>query len=145
MLVNCPIGREPLFQQENLKKVKIGIARDEVFTFYYQDNLEALEANNAELVYFSPLHDEEVPDVDGIYIGGGYPEVFGKELEANQTMRTSIKKFHQDERPIYAECGGLMYLTRSINQHKMCDVFPYNSHMTQEASGFKLCYCQGSL
>jgi cobyrinic acid a,c-diamide synthase len=127
-----PDGRESLFQQENKKRVKIGIARDEVFTFYYQDNLESLESNNAVLVYFSPLHDEEVPDVDGIYIGGGYPEVFGKELEANQNMRTSVKKFHQSERPIYAECGGLMYLTRSINQHKMCDVFPYNSHMTKK-------------
>jgi len=127
-----PEGREPLFQQENKKKVKIGIARDEVFTFYYQDNLEALEANQADLVYFSPLHDEEVPDVDGIYIGGGYPEVFGRELETNQSMRRSVKKFHQDERPIYAECGGLMYLTRSINQHQMCDVFGYNSHMTKK-------------
>jgi cobyrinic acid a,c-diamide synthase len=127
-----PDGRESLFKEENKKRVKIGIARDEVFSFYYQDNLESLEANNAELVYFSPLHDEKVPDVDGIYIGGGYPEVFGKELESNQNMRTSIKKFHQSERPLYAECGGLMYLTRSINQHEMCDVFPYNSHMTQK-------------
>ncbi|BDZ70163.1 hypothetical protein GCM10025861_06800 [Methanobacterium petrolearium] len=70
--------------------------------------------------------------MDGIYIGGGYPEIFGRELEANQCMRTSIKKFHQDERPIYAECGGLMYLTRSINQYQMCDVFGYNSHMTKK-------------
>ncbi len=127
-----PEGRKPLFKQENRKKVKIGIARDEVFTFYYQDNLEALEANNAELVYFSPLNDDFVPDVDGIYIGGGYPEVFGKELESNQNMRRSVKLFHNSERPLYAECGGLMYLTRSINQHKMCDVFPYNSHMTKK-------------
>jgi cobyrinic acid a,c-diamide synthase len=127
-----PEGREPLFQQENTKKLKIGIARDEVFTFYYQDNLEALEANNAELVYFSPLNDEQVPDVDGIYIGGGYPEIFARELEANQTMRRSMNKFHQEDHPIYAECGGLMYLTRSINQHEMCDVFGYNSHMTKK-------------
>lgn len=127
-----PEGREPLFQQKNRKKVKIGIARDEVFTFYYQDNLEAMEANNAEMVYFSPLHDQEVPDVDGIYVGGGYPEIFARELEANQNMRQSMNKFHQDERPIYAECGGLMYLSRSINQHQMCDVFGYNSHMTKK-------------
>ncbi|MDY9924116.1 Ni-sirohydrochlorin a,c-diamide synthase [Methanobacterium sp.] len=127
-----PEGREPLFQQENTRKVKIGIARDEVFTFYYQDNLEALESNNAKLVYFSPLHDAEVPDVDGIYIGGGYPEIFARELEANQSMRKSVEKFHQEGRPIYAECGGLMYLTRSINQHQMCDVFGYHSHMTKK-------------
>jgi cobyrinic acid a,c-diamide synthase len=127
-----PMGREPLFQQEHSGRVKMGIARDEVFTFYYQDNLEALESNNADLIYFSPLHDEEVPDVDGIYIGGGYPEIFARELEANQAMRHSLKQFHQEERPIYAECGGLMYLTRSINQHQMCDVFPYDSHMTKK-------------
>lgn len=127
-----PEGREPLFQQEKTRKVKMGIARDEVFTFYYQDNLEALEANNAKLVYFSPLHDEQVPDVDGIYIGGGYPEIFARELEANQNMRSSIRKFHQESKPIYAECGGLMYLTRSINQHQMCDVFGYDSQMTQK-------------
>ena len=129
---SLPEGREPLFQEEGTRKVKMGIARDEVFTFYYQDNLDALEANQAELVFFSPLHDEELPDVDGIYIGGGYPEVFAPELEANQSMRNSVKKFHQEERPIYAECGGLMYLTRSINQHSMCNVFGYNSHMTKK-------------
>jgi len=129
---SLPGDREPLFQEEGNRKVKMGIARDEVFTFYYQDNLEALEANQAELVYFSPLHDEELPDVDGIYIGGGYPEVFARELEANQSMRSSVKKFHQEGRPIYAECGGLMYLTRSINQHSMCEVFNYNSSMTKK-------------
>jgi len=129
---SLPEGREPLFREEGNRKVKMGIARDEVFTFYYQDNLEALEANQAELVFFSPLHDEGLPDVDGIYIGGGYPEVFARELEANQSMRSSVKKFHQEGRPIYAECGGLMYLTRSINQHSMCDVFGYNSSMTKK-------------
>jgi cobyrinic acid a,c-diamide synthase len=125
-----PPGREALWKSGGKKKVKIGVARDEVFTFYYQENLEALEANHADLVYFSPLHHEEVPDVDGIYIGGGYPEIFSRELEANQPMRESMVKFHQEERPIYAECGGLMYLTRSINQHEMCGIFPYPSQMT---------------
>ncbi len=127
-----PEGREPLWKEENRQKVKIGIARDEVFTFYYQENLEALEANQAELVYFSPTHDEEVPDVDGIYIGGGYPEIFAQELESNHTMRESVQKFHQRGRPIYAECGGLMYLSRSINGRDMCNVFPYHSRMTKK-------------
>lgn len=129
---NLPEGREPLFHKESKGNLKIGVAKDEVFTFYYQDNLESLEANNADLIYFSPLHDDEVPDVDAVYIGGGYPEIFAKELAANYSMRTSLKKFHNDIRPIYAECGGLMYLTRSINNHEMCDVFPYQSHMTKK-------------
>lgn len=127
-----PEGREELWKVENSKRVKIGVAMDEVFTFYYRDNLDALEANHADLVYFSPIHDEQIPDVDGLYLGGGYPEIFAGELEANQSMRNSVKKFHQDEKPIYAECGGLMYLTRSINNRKMCDVFDYPSVMTKK-------------
>ena len=127
-----PKGREPLWAEKKSQKVKIGVAKDEVFTFYYQDNLESLEANNADLIYFSPLNDSNVPDVDALYIGGGYPEVFAKELESNQIMRNSINKFHQDGHPIYAECGGLMYLTRSINKYEMCKVFPCHSNMTKK-------------
>ncbi len=127
-----PEGREDLWKVENHKHVKIGVAMDEVFTFYYKDNLDALEANNAKLVYFSPIHDERVPDVDGLYIGGGYPEIFARELESNHKMRTSVRNFHLDGKPIYAECGGLMYLSRSINNYKMCDVFGYPSIMTKK-------------
>lgn len=130
-----PEGREELWRTENKRKVKIGVAMDEVFTFYYAENLEALEANGAQLVYFSPLHDAEVPDVDALYIGGGYPEIFKKELESNHSMRTSVKKFCQDGRPVYAECGGLMYLTRSIDKSSMCGVFPYPSYMTPRVQG----------
>ena len=127
-----PGEREKLWNVKNHQKVRVGVAMDEAFNFYYPENLEAMEANNAELVQFSPLHDEEVPDVDALYIGGGYPEIFEKELESNMTMRRSVKKFHEDERPIYAECGGLMYLTRSINSRKMCNVFNYDSCMTRK-------------
>jgi cobyrinic acid a,c-diamide synthase len=130
-----PEGREDTWHEENRKKVKIGVAMDEVFNFYYTENLEALEANNAEIVTFSPLHDEEVPDVDGIYFGGGYPEIFAKELEQNASIRKSVLKFHNDGNPIYGECGGLMYLTNSINGKKMCKVFNYNSIMTKKVQG----------
>jgi cobyrinic acid a,c-diamide synthase len=130
-----PAEREELWKKENTKRVKIGVAQDEIFTFYYQENLEALEDNHAQIVPFSPYHDEQLPDVDALYIGGGYPEIFSKELEKNYSMRNSIKKFHLDERPIYGECGGLMYLTRSIDGHQMCDVFPYPSLMTDKVQG----------
>lgn len=123
--------REHTWNEGNLKKVKIGVAMDEVFTFYYKENLESLEANNAQIIPFSPLHDEEIPDVDGIYIGGGYPEIFADELESNHTMRESVLKYHKDGNPIYAECGGLMYLSRSINDRAMCGVFNYPSTMTK--------------
>ena len=127
-----PDGREDIWQKENSNKVKIGVALDEIFTFYYKENLEALTDNNAEVVPFSPYHDEELPDVDALYFGGGYPEIFSRELESNRPMRMSVKKFHIDGRPIYAECGGLMYLTRSINHNKMCNVFSFDSIMTKK-------------
>lgn len=130
-----PEGREETWRQENRKKVKIGVAMDEVFNFYYTENLEALKANNAQIVEFSPYKDEEVPDVDGIYFGGGYPEIFAKELESNQSMRRSVLKFYEDGNPIYGECGGLMYLTNSINGNKMCGIFNYESQMTKNVQG----------
>jgi cobyrinic acid a,c-diamide synthase len=126
-----PQGREPIWSDGNKKRVKIGVAADEVFTFYYKENLEALEANNAKIVPFSPLHDNEIPDVDGIYIGGGYPEIFAEGLESNKLMRNSIYKYHNEGNPIYAECGGLMYLSKSINGRDMCNIFNYPSRMTK--------------
>ncbi|MGB9936345.1 MAG: Ni-sirohydrochlorin a,c-diamide synthase [Methanobacterium sp.] len=130
-----PKGREDTWLQENHNKVKIGVAMDEVFNFYYTENLEALKANNAEIIHFSPLKDEEIPEVDALYIGGGYPEIFAKELETNESMRKSVLKFHEDGNPIYGECGGLMYLTNSINGKKMCGIFNYDSKMTKKVQG----------
>jgi cobyrinic acid a,c-diamide synthase len=126
-----PEGREPLWYEGNQKRVKIGVAMDEVFTFYYKENLEALQANNAKIIPFSPLHDPEVPDVDGVYIGGGYPEIFLDGLESNKSMRKSLYKYYNEGNPIYAECGGLMYLSKSINGREMCNVFNYPSRMTK--------------
>ncbi len=94
--------------------IKIGVALDEAFNFYYRDNLELLELAGAELIYFSPVKDKAIPDVDGLYIGGGYPELFGRELEDNISMRESVNQASSEGLPIYAECGGLMYLTREI-------------------------------
>jgi len=90
------------------------VALDEAFNFYYRDNLELLELAGAELVYFSPVNDTTLPDVDALYIGGGYPELFTNELEDNISMREAIKQVSSDGLPIYAECGGLMYLTQEI-------------------------------
>ncbi len=124
-------GREPLWHEGNRKKVKIGVAMDEVFTFYYKENIESLEANCAKIIPFSPLNDEKLPDLDGVYIGGGYPEIFADGLESNESMRKSVLKFHEEGNPIYAECGGLMYLSKSINGTGMCEVFNYPSRMTK--------------
>jgi Ni-sirohydrochlorin a,c-diamide synthase len=96
-------------------KPKIGVALDEAFNFYYQDNIDLLKIAGAEIVYFSPVKDFALPKVDGLYIGGGYPELFAAELEANESMRQDIKMASASGMPIYAECGGLMYLTEKIS------------------------------
>ncbi len=92
----------------------IGVALDEAFNFYYHDNIELLELAGADIKYFSPIHDAHLPKVDGLYIGGGYPELFAAELEANESMRNDIKEASAAGLPIYAECGGLMYLTEKL-------------------------------
>lgn len=96
------------------EKVTIGIALDEAFNFYYHNNLELLELAGAELVRFSPLHDEKLPDVDGLYLGGGYPELFAGELEANESLRRDVLEASRSGMPVYGECGGLMYLTEKL-------------------------------
>ncbi len=96
------------------EKVRIGIARDEAFGFYYPDDLEALQAAGAELIPFSPVRDPELPPVAGLFIGGGFPEYRMHALSANSAMRAAVKAFIEAGGPVYAECGGLMYLCRGL-------------------------------
>lgn len=96
-------------------QTRIAVAMDESFNFYYQDNLDSLRRLGAEIVFFSPVSDKKIPACDGIYIGGGFPEVKGELLQKNYAMKKLIKKYAEDGLPIYAECGGLMYLTKSIS------------------------------
>ena len=108
---------------------RIGLAFDDAFHFYYEDNLRRLESLGATLVRFSPIHDERLPDVDGLYFGGGYPEVHAEALSQNILMRKAIAAFAAAGKPIYGECGGLMYLSNSIRtldgrQHDMVGVIP---------------------
>lgn len=94
------------------KKTRIGVALDEAFCFYYQDNLDVLRNKGAELVFFSPIHDP-LPEVDGYYFGGGYPELYAKALE-NSPCKNALNHAAEQEIPIYGECGGLMWLGRSL-------------------------------
>jgi len=94
--------------------IRIGIARDRAFGFYYADDLDALQAAGAELVPFDALHDIHLPKVDALYIGGGFPEMCAAELQANASLRNAIRQAIESGMPAYAECGGLMYLSRSL-------------------------------
>jgi cobyrinic acid a,c-diamide synthase len=98
-------GIEPL-----LKGVRIGVARDNAFAFLYQANLDLLRELGAELKFFSPLSDEQLPDIDSLYLPGGYPELHLAQLEANQPMAQAIRAHHAAGKPIHAECGGMLYL-----------------------------------
>lgn len=103
---------------------RIGVALDEAFNFYYQDNLETLKMAGAELMYFSPIRDSKIPDgVTALYIGGGYPENYALELSENVSMKESIRGFIETDGIVYAECGGFMYLLDSIDGYKMTGVF----------------------
>lgn len=110
------------------EKVKIGIAQDRAFGFYYADDLEALVAAGAEIIPFDTTQDARLPQVDALFIGGGFPEVFAAELEANSSMRTDIREAIESGMPVYAECGGLMYLARQISYkgstHAMVGAIP---------------------
>jgi cobyrinic acid a,c-diamide synthase len=95
-------------------RCRIAIAYDDAFHFYYEDNLRRLEELGVELIRFAPTRDRVLPEADGLYLGGGYPEVMVRQLSSNSGMLQGIRRFAADGHPIYAECGGLMYLSEGI-------------------------------
>ncbi len=111
-----------------LNNVRIGVMLDRVFTFYYPENLEALRQDGAELVFVDSLRDQKLPDINGLYIGGGFPELFLESLEANVNLRHEIAEAIIDGLPVYAECAGLMYLCHGIRQkgrlYQMVGIIP---------------------
>ncbi len=131
-------GSLPHARTEKNKKasITIGVALDKSFNFYYYDNLDALRRQGAHIEFFSPISDHSPPQCCGLYIGGGFPEVLGQPLEKNHAMKNSIKKLAQQGMPIYGECGGLMYLTKSIEygnkKYKMIGLFDAETSMEKK-------------
>ena len=134
-LAPAPLEPIPAPPASPASVVRLGVARDQAFCFYYPDNLEWLENFGAEIVPFSPLADADLPpDLHGLYLGGGYPELGAPQLSANQAMRRIIRERAAAGLPIYAECGGLMYLGQEISdlegkRHPMAGVLPMSVRM----------------
>ena len=130
----APVEAPPLRgERPAAPRARVGVARDEAFQFYYAENLEMLRAAGAELIFWSPLAGE-LPDVDGLYFGGGYPELHAARLARNVAARETLRRFAAAGRPIYAECGGLMYLAETLEDpdggaHPMVGVLPTTVRM----------------
>ena len=128
-------------------RVRLGVARDKAFSFYYPDNLELLEHAGAELRYFSPLEDQTLPEgLDGLYLGGGFPEIFAERLETNAALRHGIREVLQNDMPAFAECGGMLYLcsgltipgreTSPARRYAMVGFFPHEAEMADRLQPF---------
>ncbi len=135
-----PLGEDTAFRpisaaDSGQEKVRIGVARDAAFCFYYEDNIDLLRAAGADLVFFSPLEDSHLPPgLQGLYLGGGYPELHARQLSANQAMHNQIRTFAKAGQPIYAECGGFMYLCQAIidleeAEFPMIGLYPFRTRM----------------
>jgi len=118
---------------------KIGIIKDSAFQFYYPENIDALVAASAETVFISPLTTNKIPPVDALYIGGGFPETHAKELSENEQFRNELKALAEDGLPIYAECGGLMYLGEELvlddKSYQMAGVLPVVFGLSKKPQG----------
>jgi cobyrinic acid a,c-diamide synthase len=132
-------GSKPFLEQQDRRIKRVAIANDKAFSFYYHANRMALQDAGAEIIEFSPLADREVPEADLLYVGGGYPELYRRDLEANAAMRASVKRFIESGKKFYAECGGLMYLAQSIEGAKMVGILPIDIEMTDRLIDFGYC------
>lgn len=147
-----PVERGVAHERAQIR-TRVAVARDAAFCFYYEDNLDLLRAAGAEIVFFSPLYDERLPEGSaGLYLGGGYPELYAAQLATNGAMRAAIRSAVDDDLPTYAECGGLMVLTESITDlegetHPMVGVLPGRAQMKQRLTmGYRrVTACQDTL
>ncbi|HEY3419559.1 MAG TPA: cobyrinate a,c-diamide synthase [Methanomassiliicoccales archaeon] len=137
----------PFPEAEN-RGVRIGVPRDSAYSFYYQENLESLQAAGAELVMFSPLKGDTLPDADGYYLGGGYPEMHLETLSANRDFLDGIEAKSSEGCTIYGECGGMMTLCRSISngaaKGRMAGVFDHDAVLTEQRQGLSYVISEGT-
>jgi len=134
-------GTLPAFPN-TVDRIRIGVARDPAFSFYYEDNLDLLQQNGADLVPFSPMHDQTLPEsLDALYLGGGYPELYTAQISGNTAMLAAVHDFVESGRPVYAECGGMIFLSRQITlrdgtSHRLAGILPFDIEMTDKLVNF---------
>ena len=145
LIAPCLAAHGRAEQQTTAGGPVIAVARDEVFSFTYEDNLDLLRAAGAEIAFFSPLHDHALPlNATGVILSGGFPELYASQLAENVGMRQALHEAHTQQMPIYAECGGLMYLTQAIvdldgREHPMVGLLPGRSVMSGKLTlGYRL-------
>ena len=135
-------GESSPVERDQKASVRIGVARDRAFSFYYEDNFDLLRQSGAEIIAFSPLNDAELPpDLDALYLGGGYPELHAEALSRNTSMLAEIRAFAETGKPLYAECGGMIYLSQSLtlldgHSYSMANVLPQKFEMTARLVNF---------
>ncbi|MHB8809264.1 MAG: cobyrinate a,c-diamide synthase [Desulfobulbaceae bacterium] len=140
MVRNADNSGGEIYHRKDVKetrKFKLAVAYDKAFSFYYEDNLDLLRDAGAEIVQFSPLADQAIPDANAVYIGGGYPELHAAALSRNSSLLSSIRAWVDAGKPMYAECGGLMYLSQGIRDFDnalfaMAGVFPFETRMMKK-------------
>ncbi len=140
-------GEKDAVVQKRESRVRIGYIWDKAFSFYYDDNLRDLRQAGAELVPISTFTDKKLPEIDGLYIGGGFPEVYPSEISENRSLLNDIKEFSLAGKPVYAECGGMMLIARCINisgeSYEMAGVLPFGVEMKRIMQGHG--YFEGTL
>lgn len=135
-------AHKPGTMKPRRETVRIGVARDPAFSFYYEDNLDLLRQCGAEIVPFSPLREQELPkELDALYLGGGYPELYAEQLSGNRAMLAAVRQFAASGRPVYAECGGMIYLARDLvtadgQSYPLAGVLPFAMEMTEKLVKF---------
>ena len=136
---NLEVMEDSPLEIKTTEKIKIGVISDRAFSFYYPENIEALENNGAEVVFINSIADTKLPEVDGLYIGGGFPEVLVEEISKNQNLMKEIKEKIENNLPVYAECGGLMYLCKKLlvggKAYDMVGVFDAEVVMERKPQG----------
>ncbi|MBI4115998.1 MAG: cobyrinate a,c-diamide synthase [Candidatus Omnitrophica bacterium] len=145
-------AKKPVFEHVDTRLetlCRIGVAYDQAFSFYYEDNFDLLKEAGAELVFFSPLKDSQLPpDLDALYLGGGFPEIYVQALSENESMKESIRKFHKEGGILYCECGGLIYMTEQFvglipGRIKMTDRLQHFGYHEVETIESTFLFCRG--